>query len=292
MVMATLLLFIVVPANVVLLKPVPKLFSVRRAQVTTAADLFAQDFFSADGIDAVSSFGFDISGFFSGTSGTNLTGFLGLLNNPGFSGFSRPLPNPPSPTPPSPAPAPLSQIPSVYYARDINPSGNGPYPTTNSDAKRAEFLQLFDTARASPVETFDRVAPSSPVILNFRTIGQVTLSGATNISAIDPPFGSVLDVDLGTCCPAIQFSAPVIAVGFYVIDLEYAFRITIQAKLNGEPATVFVINPPPSSGASLDRSVVYFGFVHVGEFDSLEFPVANDRISIDFLSVFKSSELL
>jgi hypothetical protein len=189
-----------------------------------------------------------------------------------------------------------SPIPTVYYARDVNPSGLEPFPSTQSNAKRAEFLQLFNTAISSPEETFDNVVINDPedfVVLDFPTIGLVTMDGFFNtIHVRNPPFGPTLEIEPFNPPWSIQFPIPVVAVGFYIIDFEAPFHVTIRAELNGEPATTFVIpTTTPSSGAPLVENLAYIGLVHLAGFDYLEFIEVDDTIDIDNFSVFQLSEL-
>jgi hypothetical protein len=181
----------------------------------------------------------------------------------------------------------------VYYARDLNILGAIPLPSTTSDAKRSEFLQLFNTAIASPEETFSNVTYTAPLMnLQFPTIGQMTISGIIGYSLLPPPFDDGLALVLVSPL-AIQFSAPVIAFGFYAFDFVADVPYTIQANLNGEPGTTFVIpTTAPSTGASLNANLAYIGMVHLGGFDYLEFSLYPDGVFVDNFAVFKASELL
>jgi hypothetical protein len=263
----------------------------------------------------------------SGIPSSRPTFFASTFNTQGFLSFSRPTPSPPKPPTPTSSPVksptkapsriPTKQpsrsptkkpsssptkapIPSVFYGRDFNPLLVESYPSTESDAARARFLKLFNFAISSPEQNFDSLmydpnADTRQYTLEFATIGQVVLS-SLNVgisSGLNPKFNTRLFVATNTTLPLrIQFQVPVVAVGFYIMDLEEIDTFIIKASRNGAIATTFVITQANPPNGNDDETLAYIGLVHLAGFDYLEMPPVNDNVFIDFFSVFKSSELL
>jgi hypothetical protein len=96
----------------------------------------------------------------------------------------------------------------------------------------------------------------------------------------------------------IQFPIPVVAVGFYVADLEYPSNFFITVDLNGEPTNSFRIpHTTPNTGATLDDGLMYIGIVDLNGFDFLSFPpfpdaTGTDNVYFDNFIAFKLSEVL
>jgi hypothetical protein len=190
----------------------------------------------------------------------------------------------------------------VFFGRDLNPLFLSPYPSTESNAARAEFRKLFNAANASPEETFESAVadigdpnnPAPQVFLLFPTIGQVTFASRQILFQVekDSFFNRTIDMVLSGPL-SITFEVPVVAVGFYMIDLEISSGLPIDAFMDGVQVTTFVVpHTNPASVGTLNENLAYVGLVHRGGFNLLTFANSADNIRLDYFSVFKSSDLL
>jgi hypothetical protein len=184
----------------------------------------------------------------------------------------------------------------VYYDRDVTFDRDFPYSKTFTEAKRADFLELFKPA---PVETFDTATLTAGVITStiLTSIGNVTFSRVLG-SALS--FSSTTPYPQSVRCPQsvdimiIQFSSPVIAAGFTVYDVGTAGDYVLSASLNEQTVTNFIIpHTAPTDGTTLNDSLFYVGVVELSGFNMLQFiKGTRDTAFIDNFNAFISSDLL
>jgi hypothetical protein len=163
-------------------------------------------------------------------------------------------------------------VPVTFFGEDLGLGENTRLPATpNADAAQAAFLaNLIGVG----TEDFESIAPGtgSGVVLDFGVAGTATLSGSGFVNDIPAPstngFGrypisgdrfwdDAISSGSGANLFTIDFSDPVAAFGFYLVD---AGDFNGQIRLTLTNGAVEVVDVPHTVGAP-GGSVAYFGLI-------------------------------
>lgn len=157
--------------------------------------------------------------------------------------------------------------PTVYFGEDLGLGESTPLAShANADAARAAFLaQLIGVG----TETFESFAPGTggPLVADFGAAGTATLGGSGNVASVTPGTTNGLGRyaisgsqfwEASSGGFTLSFSNPIVAFGFYGIDIgDFNGQITLTLA-NGTSEDFVVNNTIGAPGGS----VLYWAIIN------------------------------